>query len=115
MNIWNVDVARAGGKPTRRDNDWKKSAYRRVAARDGDKCSQCDIVNQPFINPRGELQKSLHLDHARPLCEGGSNHDDNLQLLCEWCHKQKTGWEKRRRSEQRWLDSGLAGYAQVLL
>ena len=31
----------------------------------------------------------LHLDHIKPLSRGGSNHDDNIQLLCQPCNTAK--------------------------
>ena len=33
---------------------------------------------------------SLELDHIIPLFCGGNHEDDNLQLLCRSCHKEKT-------------------------
>ena len=33
---------------------------------------------------------SWDVDHVIALENGGTDHDDNLQLLCEWCHKPKT-------------------------
>ena len=38
-------------------------------------------------------------DHIVPLCEGGTNHEQNLQLLCVSCHKNKTAEENSKRSE----------------
>lgn len=99
----------------RRTSDWKKRAYSRVVARDGELCSNCTALNQDALGREGYLQKSLHLDHVVALVDGGSNEDDNLQLLCGFCHKRKTGLEKRRRSERRWCNSGLGAYAEVLL
>ena len=31
------------------------------------------------------------VDHIIALENGGTDDDDNLQILCEWHHKQKTG------------------------
>ncbi len=36
----------------------------------------------------GELV-TVHLDHIEPLCRGGSNSDDNAQLLCAPCNLKK--------------------------
>lgn len=100
---------------SRRTSDWKKRAYSRVAARDGERCSNCTALNQNTLDRNGYPQKSLHLDHVVALVDGGSNTDGNLQLLCDFCHKKKTASEKRRRSERRWHNSGLGAYAEVLL
>ncbi len=29
-------------------------------------------------------------DHIKPLCRGGTNKPDNWQVLCSWCHDEKT-------------------------
>ena len=30
------------------------------------------------------------LDHRIPLSRGGTNDDENMQVLCSWCHDGKT-------------------------
>ena len=35
------------------------------------------------------------IDHIVPVANGGSNDDDNLQLLCASCHKRKTAKDVR--------------------
>ena len=32
----------------------------------------------------------FHIDHIMPISAGGSNDDDNLQVLCLGCHQKKT-------------------------
>jgi 5-methylcytosine-specific restriction protein A len=34
------------------------------------------------------------VDHIKPLEHGGTNEDDNLQLLCSECHKVKTATDR---------------------
>lgn len=34
-------------------------------------------------------RKKIHLDHIMPLALGGSNTDDNIQLLCQPCNNKK--------------------------
>lgn len=34
--------------------------------------------------------KGFDLDHIIPLSAGGSDDDDNLQILCDFCHDGKT-------------------------
>jgi 5-methylcytosine-specific restriction protein A len=29
-------------------------------------------------------------DHIKSIINGGANRESNLQLLCSWCHKEKT-------------------------
>ena len=40
-------------------------------------------------------------DHRVPLIDGGSKGRDNLQVLCDSCHKQKTAREARARADAR--------------
>lgn len=41
-------------------------------------------------------QLSTEVDHRTPLWRGGSDDDENLQGLCEDCHKAKTAAESPR-------------------
>ena len=34
---------------------------------------------------------STHVDHIKPLNQGGDNSRSNLQALCAFCHSSKTG------------------------
>ena len=61
---------------------------RRIMQRDGFSCACC-----------GAIRMDHECDHVVPLEQGGSNDDDNLQLLCAWvdehgvkrgCHAEKT-------------------------
>jgi 5-methylcytosine-specific restriction endonuclease McrA len=38
-----------------------------------------------------------HVDHIKPLEEGGTDAAENLQTLCESCHGRKTRAEQSRR------------------
>lgn len=40
-------------------------------------------------------------DHLVPLADGGANDDQNLQLLCQPCHRDKTAAEATARAAQR--------------
>jgi 5-methylcytosine-specific restriction endonuclease McrA len=36
------------------------------------------------------MPSNFHIDHIMPIAAGGSNDDDNLQVLCLGCHQKKT-------------------------
>ncbi|WP_279607037.1 HNH endonuclease [Burkholderia cenocepacia] len=52
---------------------------KRIRKRDGYCCRACGIAVRAGV-----------VDHIKPLAQGGSNSDENLQLLCKECHDDKT-------------------------
>ena len=44
-----------------------------------DVCCECSLKHEKY-----------EIDHIKPLACGGTNEIDNLQILCEACHKKKT-------------------------
>jgi 5-methylcytosine-specific restriction endonuclease McrA len=50
-----------------------------VFQRDQGRCVRC------------EAQENLHFDHIIPVSKGGSNSEENIQLLCESCNLKKSG------------------------
>ena len=36
------------------------------------------------------LSQDLHIDHRKRLADGGKDIDDNIQVLCRWCHHKKS-------------------------
>lgn len=48
------------------------------------KCAKC-----------GKETDKLAIDHILPVCIGGDNSPENLQLLCTECHKIKTDYERK--------------------
>ena len=52
----------------------------RILARDGYCCQAC-----------GESEGSLHIDHIVPKRLGGSDLEENLQVLCKSCNLRKGG------------------------
>ncbi len=57
----------------------------RVALAHGHRCAGCGRV---WIASRD------HIDHTKPLEQGGTNADSNLRPLCLECHEAKTTVEK---------------------
>jgi hypothetical protein len=55
----------------------EKELFDIVANRDGVKCGYCGT------------QFDLTVDHITPISAGGSNHPDNLQILCRSCNGKK--------------------------
>lgn len=55
---------------------------RQVWIDQGGKCAVCDRV----VFGKGEV----HLDHIIPISHGGTDDDNNLQILCVPCHEDKT-------------------------
>jgi len=45
----------------------------------------------------GRVRSASLVDHIRPLLDGGSNADENLQSLCRPCHDEKTRLDLERR------------------
>ena len=43
--------------------------------------------------------EDMELDHVRPLGDGGTDAEDNLQLLCRDCHTRKTRRENQTRAK----------------
>lgn len=73
----------------------QQHARRARKAAAGGKLS-ADIVARLFVLQRGRcaccgkrLGKKFHLDHIVSLARGGSNTDDNVQLLTQRCNNQK--------------------------
>ncbi len=44
----------------------------------------------PMCSASGCTQPATCVDHVRPLADGGTNDDENLQSLCHSCHSRKT-------------------------
>lgn len=55
----------------------------RVFERSGGRCAKCERRVMPGDPPWA-------CDHVVAIINGGANRETNLQMLCDWCHKQKT-------------------------
>jgi hypothetical protein len=65
----------------------------RILARDGARCNACawspgDPI-PPRVNGQPYLKFGLEIDHVYPRGRGGSNTDENLQVLCTKCNLRK--------------------------
>jgi hypothetical protein len=58
-------------------NKNSRKIFQRIAERDGEFCRKCGAIN------------NLTVDHIIPLSKGGSNDDDNFQILCTSCNRKK--------------------------
>jgi 5-methylcytosine-specific restriction enzyme A len=63
---------------------WDKLRLR-ILARDSHLC-------QPCLNT-GILKPATQVDHITPKAKGGTDDPDNLQAICDPCHKDKTARE----------------------
>lgn len=58
-----------------------------VMVRDGMMCQMCQK------NCMGKY--NAHVDHIKPLVEGGTDDMENLRLLCQRCHNARTATDSR--------------------
>ena len=70
-----------------------KAIKRRIMERDGWLCQVC--------KSSGKLSTATEVDHVNPLSLGGTDADDNLQAICQSCHKRKTASEAHRARKGR--------------
>lgn len=70
-----------------RTSDWKSRRVR-ILVRDAYRCRSCSRV---------AYGRAAHVDHVKPLEDGGTDDDANLQVLCQSCHGAKTREEQRRK------------------
>lgn len=68
--------------------DWDSKVKPRILARD---LHRCQVIRQD--TGRRCLARAIEVDHITPRAEGGTDRDSNLQAICTWHHKQKTGRE----------------------
>lgn len=72
-----------------------------------------------IFGPGCLVNQKLEVDHITPWAEGGSDSMDNLQTVCEVCHKPKTHEESRRsyrrnreRAKHPWTRIGHPGLSE---
>lgn len=80
LNVENVN-------PRPRGRAWQATRERLQIQR-GSRCAHCGRLWMPEID---------QVDHRIPREQGGSDVDENLQLLCDDCHEAKTKREAAQR------------------
>jgi 5-methylcytosine-specific restriction protein A len=63
---------------------------KRIKERDGWLCQNCQR--------NGRTSVGHEVDHIIPLWKGGTDDDDNKELLCRECHKTKSAREAAERA-----------------
>ena len=69
--------------------DWRAKRLR-ILRRDAFVCAACSRV---------AYGQAAHVDHIRPLEDGGTDAASNLQTLCRSCHGVKTRREQRLKGQ----------------
>lgn len=75
----------------------------RISKRQGDMC-KCGRAFGPGI--------TANCDHIVPLADEGENRESNLQMLCNWCHVEKTSAEATSRAKSRSIRAKHLGLDQ---
>lgn len=70
---------------------WKK-LRKVVIQRDGGLCQPC--------RREGRVTTFTEVDHIVPKAEGGTDSHDNLQCICDPCHREKTLQESLRARQR---------------
>lgn len=83
-------VRKAPARPLPPDWDKRKLAVRHRAGH------RCEHIMQHSLERCPE--RGIDVDHIVERSDGGSDSFSNLQLLCDWHHKQKTGSHAGRKS-----------------
>jgi 5-methylcytosine-specific restriction endonuclease McrA len=70
-----------------RQQDYRERRFQRIADRDGSRCCRCGSVLQ------------LELERKTPKEDGGSDEDDNLQIVCVPCGRKRRADRQAKRGE----------------
>lgn len=83
----------------RREDQRRGSAASRGLDRRWRKTRAALLRTEPLCRPcraRGRTTAASEVDHIVPRAAGGGNERENLQPICEDCHKAKTAEDLRR-------------------
>ena len=88
---------------------WQQSApYVRVRGRRLQAMRAALFTSEPLCRAckqQGRVTAATIRDHIKPLAEGGTDDDDNIQPLCDDCNDRKTAGESARGIRRdRWSD-----------
>ena len=72
-------------RPYRRSDAPHKTM--RIFQKDGGKCHWCRV--DLIFNPDGVQPNGFHVDHVLPICDGGTNDEDNLVAACADCNHKR--------------------------
>ena len=85
----------------------------RLIQQSGNKCNGCGYQFPKDLHRHQLARKdgSFELDHKVPLCRGGTNEWQNLQVLCIPCHDGKTNFKGksgpiRNMTDYEWRAAG---------
>lgn len=67
----------------------------RVRLRVWERCEGCCTSCSRKIH----VGQKWELDHGMPLILGGAHAENNLRVICDWCHKAKTRTEQARKAK----------------
>lgn len=74
------------GTRKRSSRPWARKR-RRILQHDHYRCQPC--------KRQGKRTKATEVDHIKPLSQGGTDDDNNLESVCRDCHRTKTQKEAR--------------------
>lgn len=83
---------------------WDKLRLR-ILRRDAGLCQPC--------LQQGRIEQAKQVDHIVPKALGGTDDDDNLQAICEPCHKSKTAAESAQVRRGSGVDGVGGGGGQM--
>ena len=89
-----------------------------LLSKQGGKCARsivtCEVVQNGYATPvcpwgeRTLPRDAADVDHTLPLADGGTDDEDNLQVLCKCCHGIKTAIETQERKYRRIREEAMA-------
>lgn len=78
----------------KRYGNWAK-LRKEIIEKKGKICNRCYYFHNPKENDSTGCYSDLIVDHIIPLKLGGEElNEDNLQVLCKKCNKEKNRWDQ---------------------